>query len=46
MFRLELFLLASILIQLILFIGLNKHHNPQLKDGGLSNLQAEYKKTR
>mgnify|MGYP005747397227 FL=1 len=46
MFRLELFLFASILIQLILFIGLNKNHNPPINHGRLSNLQAEYKKTR
>ncbi len=46
MFRLELFLLTSILIQLLLFIGLNKHHNPPLNNGRLSTLQTEHKKTR
>ena len=49
MFRLELFLFASILIQLLLFIGLNPKHNPLLHKENATRLpaiQTSYKKTK
>jgi hypothetical protein len=49
MFRLELFLFASILIQLLIVIGLNPKHNPLLDKRNASRLpaiQISYKKTK
>ena len=49
MFRLELFLFASILIQLLIFIGLNPKHNPLLDKKNASRfpaIQISYKKTK